>query len=207
MPSEAEPPHSPTWNSVKTEVQPVNARRESKGDVKYPKRFFALTRETPKLLGGQDTILTKLLASSQEDITTEPESDATVPQNIHKLVRPQVLSTPSHYAIRKRQNPSTLACLKAENAHLTSRLRMQKLARRAEDNNLLQTYRKIFELEQSLTHLSNRVADFASWGEDACGQVASMQGRWQELILYWARELSNALPENGEEEESSEDSE
>jgi hypothetical protein len=83
---------------------------------------------------------------------------------------------------------------------------MQKLARRAEDNNLLQAYGKVFELEQSLTHLSNRVADFASWGEEACGQVASMQGLWQELILYWARELSNALPENSEEEESSEDS-
>ena len=206
MPSESEPPHSPTWNSVETEVQPVNTRRESKGDVNYPKRFFALTRETPKLLGGQDTILTKFSASPQEDITTEPESDATVPQNTNKLVGPQALSTPSHYAIRKRQNPSTLAYLKAENAHLTSRLRMQKLARRAEDNNLLQAYKKVFELEHSLTHLSNRVADFASWGEEACGQVASMQGRWQELILFWARELSNALPENGEEEESSEDS-
>ena len=207
MPSDSEPPHSPTWNSVETEVQPVNTRRESKSDVKYPKRFFALTCETPILLEGQDTILTKFSASPQEDITTEPESDATVPQNTNKLVGPQALSAPSHYAIRKRQNSSTLAYLKAENAHLTSRLRMQKLARRAEDNNLLQAYKKVFELEHSLTHLSNRVANFASWGEEACGQVASMQGRWQELILFWARELSNALPENGEEEESSEDSE
>ena len=183
---------------METEVQPVNTRRESKSDVKYPKRFFALTCETPILLEGQDTILTKFSASPQEDITTEPESDATVPQNTNKLVGPQALSAPSHYAIRKRQNSSTLAYLKAENAHLTSRLRMQKLARRAEDNNLLQAYKKVFELEHSLTHLSNRVAG---------GQVASMQGLWQELILFWARELSNALPENGEEEESSEDSE
>ena len=74
MPSEAEPPHSPTWNSVEIEVQPVNAKRDIKGDVKYPRGFFALTRETPKLLRGQDTILTSFSASPQEDITTEPES-------------------------------------------------------------------------------------------------------------------------------------
>ena len=226
MPSEAELLYIPDWDSLDSYVQQdvVNidallerlshffagpGRDYIRTDVAEPPQEEISTEQESEGSDYMNSPRYYVPDSQQKNIAIEHESNEFEPQRSHKLVRPSALSAAGHHPRRRRKSPrnAELASVKARNSHLISRLRAQKQARRAGAADLLHAYQKIFELKQSLTHLSNRVVDFATWGEEACGEVASMQGQWQEFILYWARELSAALPEKEDEEQSSEDSE